>query len=174
MDPGDEHRALTEKIRYDLSAESEEGRFNKTRYPRWRDWISFIGLGLDLPITGGPAFYPYATVRLERELASLRQHFGIGQEIAAETFLTATVKRMPYLDGGHLFQTATSRIGWSPPPRQLSILFSTALRELQDDNQLDLKMVGDTPNAYTLHPDPTQRTQSFVTVVLKPVEHDDD
>ncbi len=159
--------SLTERIRVDLTSEAEEGRFNKTRYPRWRDWIAFVGLGLDLPIPRGQAFFPYATVRLERELGALRDRFGIDEEIPAETFLYALVQRMPYLDGGQLFQTAADRIHWSPPPRQLSIVTSSALRELDDDGVLELKMYGDAPNAFTLHPEPTQRKKAFISVVLK-------
>lgn len=162
--------ALTERIRVDLTPEGEEGRFNKTRYPRWRDWIAFMGLGIDLPLTGGKAFYPYATARFEREMGWLRKQFGTGQEIAAEAFLDAVVRRMPYLDLGDLFQTAASRIRWSPPQRQLSIVFSTALRELDDEGVLELKMYGDAPNAFTLHYDQTRRKEAFVSVVLNPVE----
>jgi hypothetical protein len=161
---------LTERIRVELTSEAEEGRFNKTRYPRWRDWIAFMGLGLDLPTIAGQAFYPYVTTRLERELRALRERFGTGQEIGADPFLDAVGQQMPYLDGGHLFRTAATRIRWSPPARELSIVFSTALRELDDDGVLELKMYGDAANAFTLHPDPTQRKQSFVAVVLNPVE----
>jgi hypothetical protein len=162
--------SLTERIRVDLTPEGEEGRFNKTRYPRWRDWIGFMGLGLDLPIPRGQSFYPSVTTRLDREMAVLRERFGTDAEISAENFLTALTERMPYLDGGELFQTATKRIRWSPPARQLSIVLSTALRDLDDDGVLELKMYGDAPNAFTLHPDPTQRKRAFIAVRLMPTE----
>lgn len=165
--------SLTERIRVDLTSETEQGRFNKTRYPRWRDWIAFMGLGLDLPIPHGQSFYPSATIRLEREMAALRDRFGTHEEIPAESFLKALVQRMPYLDGGDLFRTAATRIRWTPPPRQLSIVISSALRDLDDDGVLDLRMHGDAPNAYTLHPDPTQKKQAFVAVVLNPGEGGD-
>lgn len=161
---------LTERIRVDLTSEAEQGRFNKTRYPRWRDWIAFMGLGLDLPIPRGQSFYPSATIRLEQEMAALRDRFGTDEEIPAETFLNALVQRMPYLDGGTLFRTAATRIRWSPPQRQLSIVISSALRDLDDDGVLDLRMHGDAPSAYTLHPDPAHKKQAFVAVVLKPGE----
>jgi hypothetical protein len=74
---------------------------------------------------------------------------------------------MPYLDGGQLFQTAAARIHWFQPLRQLSIVTSSALRELDDDGVLELKMYGDAPNAITLHPDPTQKKKAFISVVLK-------
>lgn len=162
--------SLTDRIRVDLTSETEQGRFNKTRYPRWRDWIAFMGLGLDLPIPSGQSFYPSATIRLEREMATLRDRFGTGAEITAEAFLNALVRRMPYLDGGDLFRTAATRIRWPPPARRLSIVSSSALRDLDDDGVLELKMHGDAPNAFTLHPDPTHKKQAFVSVVLKPGE----
>jgi hypothetical protein len=160
--------SLTERIRVDLTSETEQGRFNKTRYPRWRDWIAFMGLGLDLPIPRGQSFYPSATIRLEREMPALRDHFGTNEEIPAETFLNALVRRMPYLDGGDLFHTAATRIRWSAPVHQLSIVISSALRDLDDDGLLDLKMHGDARNAFTLHPDPTHRKKAFVAVTLQP------
>jgi len=162
--------SLTERIRVDLTPEDEEGRFNKTRYPRWRDWIGLMGLGLALPIPRGQSFYPTVTARLEREMAALREHFGTEAEIPAEIFLAALTQRMAYLDGGELFQTAANRIRWSPPARQLSIVLSTALRDLDDDGVLELKMYGDAPNAFTLHPDPTHRKRAFIVVRLMPTE----
>jgi len=162
--------SLTEQIRVDITPAGEEGRFNKTRYPRWRDWIAFLGLGIDLPIPRGQSFYPYATVRLDHELEDLRHRFGTGEEIPADSFLDAMAQRMPYLDGGHLFLEAARRIGWSPPTRQLSIVVSSALRDLDDDGVLELKMLGDAPNAFALHHDPTHKKQAFVSIVLKPGE----
>ncbi|MCO6440209.1 MAG: hypothetical protein J5I81_03790 [Nitrococcus mobilis] len=162
--------SLTEKIRVAITPEGQPGRFNSTRYTRWRDWIAFTGLGVDLPIPRGQSFYPSATVRLDRELEALRHRFGIGEQVPADMFLDALVQRMPYLDGGHLFLEAAGRIGWSPPARQLSIVFSSALRELDDEGVLELKMLGDAPNAFALHHDPTHRKQAFVSVVLNPGE----
>lgn len=160
--------SLTEKIRVAITPAGEDGRFNKTRYPRWRDWITFLGLGMDLPIPRGQPFYPYVTVRLDRELDALRQRFGTGEEISADSFLDALTQRMPYLDGGHLFREAVGRIGWSPTARQLSVVVSSALRELDNDGVLELKMFGDAPNAFALHHEPTHKKQAFVSVVLKP------
>jgi hypothetical protein len=65
---------------------------------------------------------------------------------------------------------AVNRIRWSAPARQLSIVLSTALRDLDDDGVLELKMYGDAPNAFTLYPDPTHRKQAFIAVLLKPAE----
>ncbi len=165
--------SLTENIRVDLTPEGEEGRFNKTRYPRWRDWVAFMGLGIDLPTPRVQQFYPYMTSRLERELEDLRGRFGIGKEISADAFLEAIAQRMPYADNGELYRTAATRIRWAVPPRQLSIVLSNALRELDDDGALELRMRGDAPNAVTLHYDPTQRTNAFVSVVLNPTEAGD-
>jgi hypothetical protein len=151
---------------------SEENRFGYSKLPRWRDWVGFMGLGLDTPTDHGTttAFYPYVTERMEREAKQLLDGFGAETEIEASDFLSALVERMPYLDGGKQFALAAKRIGMRPTPRQLSIVISTALRELHDEGFLQLKMYGDTRDAYTLAPDPTHRFDSFKTVTLKSAE----
>jgi len=151
----------------DRADSGEDNRFNKTKIPRWRDWMEFMGLGLDIPPAGRPTFYPYITERLEREITKLTEQFKTGEEVGASEFLAAVSRRMPYLDGGEHFNTAARRIGWKPVPRQLSIVLSNSLRELHDEGGLELKMYGDTRNAYTLSPDPTHRIESFVTVTLR-------
>jgi hypothetical protein len=156
---------IDDALRRDLAEFPQERRFNTTKYPRWRDWIAFTGLGTDLP--GTPTFYPYITERLQRELPSMAQELGTGHEVHAADFLAALRRRMPYVDGGALFETAARRIGWSPSPRQISQVPSIALRELHDEGLIELKMYGDTRDAYSLAPDPTHRLAAFHTVVLQ-------
>lgn len=162
---------LADKINMALLSDrrtaDEENRFNTTKLPRWREWIGFIGLGIDMPSTARPTFYPYVTERLEREVKKLTQGFRSDEEISASTFLMALAERMPYIDGGAHFDVAAKRIGWKPTPRQLSIVLSNSLRELHDEGLLELKMYGDTRDAFTLSPDPTHRVESFLTVTLK-------
>jgi hypothetical protein len=155
-------------LRSDRTGIDEESRFNLTKVARWRDWIGFIGLGLEMPSNErGMTFYPCVTERLERELMTLIERFGTDKELEASEFLSAVSERMPYIDGGLQFNIAAKRIGWKPNPRQLSIVMSNCLRDLHDDGLIEMKMYGDTRNAYSLAPDPTHRFDSFNTVTLK-------
>jgi hypothetical protein len=138
--------------------------------PYWREWISFLGLGIETPSTQQQVFYPYITERLNREINELSSKFGFDVEIEASDFLRELRKRMPYIDEGTHFKLAAKRIGFNPAPRELSIVFSTALRELQDDGVIDLKMYGDARDAFILSGDPTHKQKSFRTVTIKSLE----
>lgn len=152
-------------LRTEMAEPPSERRFNTTKFPRWHDWIGFVGLGTELP--GSRFFYPYITERLQRELPTLALELGTGHEIEGAEFLSALGRRMPYVDGGSLFETAARRIRWNPSPRQLSPVPSIALREVHDDGLIELRMYGDTRDAYGLTYDPTHRIQAFRTVTIK-------
>lgn len=154
----------------DRKTADEENRFNTTKLPRWREWIGFVGLGIDMPSTSRPTFYPYVTERLEREVKLLGERFGQDEEVSAANFLTALSERMPYVDGGAHFNLAAKRIGLKTTPRQLSIVLSNSLRELHDEGVLELKTRGDARDVYTLSPDPAHRIGSFLTVTIKSPE----
>jgi hypothetical protein len=168
--------AVNSALMSDQGGVPGDPRFNPTKVPYWRDWIGFVGLGLDMPTSGRTGtFYPYVTERLEREVKKIGDGLSdkVGQypEIEATEFLTSIAKLMPYLDGGAHFALAAKRIGWNPTRRQLSIVASTALRELHDDGVLELKMYGDARDAYTLATDPTHKLEAFRTVMLKDRGH---
>jgi hypothetical protein len=154
----------------DRKIADEENRFNTTKLPRWRDWVGFMGLSIEMPSTGRPTFYPYVTGRFEREVKQLSEKLGHDEEITAATFLAALSERMPYVDGGAHFNLAAKRIGLKPTPRQLSIVLSNSLRELHDEGVLELKTRGDARDVYTLSKDQTHRIESFLTVTIKSPE----
>jgi hypothetical protein len=162
--------AINTALMTENSKEPEDNRFNSTKMPYWREWISFLGLGIETPSTQQQVFYPYITERLNREINELSSKFGFDVEIEASDFLRELRKRMPYIDEGTHFKLAAKRIGFNPAPRELSIVFSTALRELQDDGVIDLKMYGDARDAFILSGDPTHKQKSFRTVTIKSLE----
>ena len=157
---------LCDLIRHDITVGTDDKRFNTTRYPRWRDWIGFIGLGVDIPGKGTTSFYPYVTECLEKQISSLQAQLGTNK-LEGQAFLAAISKAMPYLDGGPLFEVAAKRIKWTPSPRQLSPVLSIALRDLHDEQIVELVMHGDARDAYTLAHDPTHKMRAFRTVVLQ-------
>jgi hypothetical protein len=167
--------AINTALISEQTGSNEDNRFNSTKLPRWRDWLGFMGLGLDMPTDDrGTTFYPSVTERMERELNKLRMEFGTEKEVEGSEFLSAIAGRMPYIDGGAQFNLAAKRIAWKPNPRQLSIVTSTALRDLHDDGLIELKMYGDTRDAYILSADATHRFNSFKTITLKATETADE
>jgi hypothetical protein len=162
---------LCDVIRNDIRVGEDDKRFNTTRYPRWRDWISFLGLGIDIPRTGTlQTFYPCVTERLARVISKLRLVLSTEKEIEASDFLKTVVSEMPYMDGGALFEQALERVKAARGPRQLSPVLSVALRDLQGDGFLDLRMHGDAKGAINLASDPTEKLQAFRYVTLKTVD----
>jgi hypothetical protein len=162
---------LCDVIRNDIRIGEDDKRFNSTRYSRWRDWMSFLGLGVDIPRTGTSiTFYPCVTERLARVIGRLKPVLGTNREIEADDFLKAVISEMPYLDGGALFDVAVDRVKGARAARQLSPVLSVALRDLQADGFLKLRMHGDARGALNLTSDPTEKLQAFRYVTLKNVD----
>ena len=155
---------LADSIRSALESDSEGATFNPTRYPRWRDWITFLGLGYDMPLKGSTIFFPYVVERMRRVRNEIFSDIDAGEEVDAEDFLRKLSNLMPYLDGGTLFADMAQRIGWSPTSGRLSPVTSTALRDLHDSGVFALRMYGDTRGAWSLSPDPTHKIRAFRTV----------
>ena len=138
-------------------------RFNDTKLaPLWR-WTAFLGLSVDLP---GEGDYPYVTERLSRELA--REGLPIGQELPAATVLATIAKRMPYLDGGTLFEAMSERMGVGRNPRTLSPVLSHALRDLDEEGRIELGTRGDATGLVSLASDHFSRISSLQFVTLRP------
>ncbi len=126
--------------------------FNKEKYPAWRAWVNFMGLGSDAVWTSGGRFYPHVAKRLIRTLNPLvateyafRKRYDLGD------VLRVIAKSMPYLDGGQIF------MGVAPPinlqtyeKRQISLVLSNALLELVDDGMIELLLPGDSVVPYRL------------------------
>jgi hypothetical protein len=155
--------AINTALLSDSSDGAEDNRFNTSKWPRWREWVGFMGLGLEAP---GTLFYPYPTTRLQRELEGLGNRLGFDHEIDAAPFLTAVAETMPYLDGGTLFEQAARRIGWHPNPWGLSTPLSVALRDLHEEGHIRLRMYGDTRDAFTLSPDTTSALKAIRTLTI--------
>lgn len=159
---------LADEINHALQREGGTHSFNKDRYPRWRDWIGLIGLGLDCPKRGGDHFLPFASERLRIELSASTAQFPIGEPVTAERFVRLCAECMPYLDTGALFGRAARRIDWAPTARALGPVFSDALRDLHDQGLVELRMAGDTADAFRLSDDPAHTIKAFSAVVIDP------
>lgn len=141
---------------------SDERRFNSTKLPPWRRWITLLGLGVDLP---GVGFYPYVTERVRRELTSSGLQAGV--ELKAAEVLAALARRAPYLDGGALFNSVAERVGVRLPSRRVTRLLSTALRDLHEEGALALTVRGDASELIELAPDGQHPIKTVQTIVLK-------
>ena len=141
---------------------SGERRFNSTKLPPWRRWITLLGLGVELP---GAGFYPYVADRVRRELAASRLPRGV--ELKAPEVLAALSRRAPYLDGGALFSSVADRVGMRLPSRRVSRLLSTALRDLHEEGVLALSVRGDASELIELAPDGQHTIKTVQTIVLK-------
>jgi hypothetical protein len=139
--------------------------FNKDKYSTaWRPWMVYLGLGWEGIVL--PTFFPHPTVRLERELPALSRELGVGHELDPGNFLQAIARRMPYLDGGALFEEAMRRVRWRRTTQRLTVVLSNVLRELHDDGRIRLHLRGDTVGATRLAPDPTHEIQAISAVEI--------
>src|SRR5262245_20803707 len=149
-----------------LVGEDEDGHpMNDTKVVPWRRWLTFLGLGVPLPLANVPDF-PSPASRIEREIR--RAGLPLGEEIAAGRFLATLAERMPYLDGGRLFVQASQRIGHVAQPRTLSPLLSAALWDLHDERAILLRPRGDSTDAVKLTGDSSHEIQTFNLVIVSP------
>ena len=145
------------RINAAVRREGDEGddeskkRFNSTKAAPWRRWIIFLGLGLPMPKGD---LYPYPVPRLERELERARATNGMGDDAEIEPFIELIANRMPYLDGGRLFQSAADQIPLPPLERRITRVLSGALRDLHDDKRLLLETIGDARQTYAMTGEP--------------------
>lgn len=147
-----------------LVGEDEDGKpMNPTKLVAWRRWISFLGLGVPMPI-GTLIDFPSPAGRIARELERVR--LKDGEELTATKFLALLAERMPYLDGGRLFKQACERIAHQPKPRRLSPLLSAGLRDLHDEGRIRLRPRGDSTDAIQLADDPAHEIQTFNLVII--------
>lgn len=145
-----------------LAEDGRERAINTTKIVAWRRWLLFIGLSVPMPRDW--VDYPLPASRLARELC--RNGLRAGQALSAQDFLAILSQRLPYLDGGRLFERACQRIGYKRDERRLSALTSGALRDLHDAGVLDLRISGDSPNTIGLSYDPAHAVQTFDEVVI--------
>lgn len=151
-------------IRHALAgADGAKDQFNEEKSPPWRAWLVAMGMAWDTQEMG---FHPQPTVRLERELPEIGNLLGFDKEIPAAKFLAQVAQRMPYVDSGPVFEDMARRIRWSRGTPRLGVVLSETLRELHDDQVLQLVLRGDTTGATALAEDPTHKIQSFGFVVI--------
>lgn len=159
-----DRKTFADRANEALTGEDEDGRpMNDVKVVPWRRWLSFLGLGVQLPLSSAPDF-PSPAPRILRELH--RASLDDGTERNAKDFLGVLAERMPYLDGGRLFTQACERIGHVPRARSLSPLLSAALRDLHDEGRVALRPRGDASDAVLLTDDPTHKVQTFNTVIV--------
>jgi hypothetical protein len=141
-----------------------EGRiFNEYKMaPFWR-WIGLVGLAVNLPTNG---YHPSVSVRLARELG--QSGLTAGQELPIRQVLEVIAERMPYMDGGRLFNAAAEAIGLAAQGRSISPVLSTALRDLDEEGVLTLGFRQDAPGLISLADDRYSRIKSVQFVTLKP------
>jgi hypothetical protein len=135
-------------------------RINTTKLPSLRRWLVFIGLMVPMP-TSTP--HPAADARAARELrlADVKR----GAEISADEFLNVLKLRLPYIDGGSMFLEAAKRVGHTPTPRRLSPLLSATVRNLHDEDIIELRIRGDAGDVIELSDTP-HRVKSFHAVIV--------
>jgi len=138
-------------------------RFNGTKLAPLRRWTAFLGLSVELP---GEGDYPSVSERLSREL--VREGLPVGEELPAATLLATIAKRMPYLDGGALFEAMTERMGVGRSTRTLSPVLSHALRDLDEEGLIEIGARGDATGLVWLAPDRFSAVSTMQFVTLRP------
>jgi hypothetical protein len=158
--------AFADEANKGLVGEDEGGKpMNPTKAVAWRRWLSFLGLGVQMPM-GNLVDFPSPASRIAREIE--RAHLKNGEELTATKFIALLAERMPYLDGGRLFKQACERISHQPKARRLSPLLSAALRDLHDEGTVSLRPRGDSTDAVLLADDPAHEIQTFNLVIIRP------
>jgi hypothetical protein len=142
---------------------SEGRRFNETKVaPFWR-WMILVGLALDLP---GDSSHPYVAPRLARELA--RSNLPRGEQIPISRVLEIIAERMPYLDGGALYNSAAEKLGLPNHGRALSPILSTALRDLNEEGLVALGARADAAGLVNLADDRFSPVKAVQFMTLAP------
>lgn len=157
-------KELSDHINGSLDSESEEMAFNSTKYAPWRAWMIYLGLLCQTDCL--PAFFPQPATRIERELPALGKALSFDSEIKAKTFLEHLSRRMPYIDGGDIYIRAARKLK-IPITGPLTSTLSDALRSLDDEGALQLKLRGDAVDAVQLTQDKTYTLQAFNSVMIK-------
>jgi hypothetical protein len=116
-----------------------ELRYNQTKITAWRRWTQFLDLALEMP--GNLGFQPCITGRVARELS--RSGLARAVELPAREVLSKLAARMPYIDGGALQTKVAGQMGVTRDDRRVSRLLSMALRDLEDEGMLELRVRGD-------------------------------
>lgn len=140
--------------------------FNTSRIAAWKDWASFLGLGLDGVSGGKSEFVPDVTTRFLRELVPLSQEFGFDKPVPADRFVASLAKRCPYLDGGTEFLSLAKAIGAPIERTLLSPVTASALREAEFEKRLVIVDATDSSGAIRLSGDDVESRRSIATISI--------
>lgn len=150
-----------------LVGRDEDGRLmNTTKVPAWRRWLRFLGLSVPMP--AGLIDYPSPARRIGIELR--RAGATADTVMRAEDFVQRVGQRCPYLDRGRLFAQAAQRSGHAGSPRTLSAVLSCALRDLEAEGLLELRLAGDAADTLSLSGDPSTGSSTFNAVLVRGTE----
>ena len=137
-----------------LRSEGEDAKtFNDTKIKPWVRWVSFLGLGAELP---NAPFFPYPAERVLRELRAIAIERGFDCELDFREVRDQLAIRMSYLDGGEFFREMSQRIGFRA--RTLSRVLSNVLRDLHQEGHIQLTALGDSAERVQFAPDPVDQT----------------
>lgn len=144
----------------------EEGRlFNEIKLNGWLTWASFLGWGWRMASGGPELLMPDAHKRLKPILPQLLPN---SEEIPFSQFAHNVANMCPELDGGSLFEKCwqASR-GTEVRGNQLSLMLSTALRALHDNELLHLTEYADAIDVWRLYPAQTHPVQRVTHIKLQ-------
>jgi hypothetical protein len=137
---------------------------NDTRWAGLKDWARFLGFAVES--SAGIFFDPTVAVRSE-----LDNFMKCGVQIPAEEFASQLASRLPILDTGSYrveVEKALRPETWSAPPTgYLSTALSFAIRRLQKQNILELRILSDANAKLTLTRQGGRSWDSFTHVILK-------
>jgi hypothetical protein len=159
QDPGSLYRPGREALAAEIDgafprSEGEEARtFNSTKFAPWARWVSFLGLGSELP---NAPFFPYPAERVLRELRAIAAVDGFDTDLDFRDVRNQLSRRMSYLDGGEIFGEMSQRLGLRT--RTLSRVLSSVLRDLHQEGQIQLTALGDSAERVPFAPDPMDQT----------------
>lgn len=159
QDPGSLHRPGRETLVAEIDgafprSEGEDAKtFNDTKLKAWARWVSFLGLGSELPHT---PFFPYPAERVLCELRAIAAELGFDCELNFREVQERLSARMAYLDGGEYFGEMSQRLGFRA--RTLSRVLSNVLRDLHQEGQIQLTALGDSAERIPFAPDPVDQT----------------
>lgn len=135
-------------------SEGEDAKtFNSTKFAPWGRWVSFLGLGSELP---NAPFFPYPAERVLRELRAIAAERGFDSDLDFREVRDQLSGRMSYLDGGSIFGEMSQRVGFRS--RTLSRVLSNVLRDLHQEGQIQLTALGDSAERVPFAPDPVDQT----------------
>lgn len=159
--------AFADMVDSALVGQDEDGRLmNTTKVPAWRRWLRFLGLSVPMP--AALIDYPSPARRVGIELR--RGETTTGVAMPAEEFVQRLGRRCPYLDRGRLFAQAAQRIDHTGSPRTLSAVLSCALRDLEAEGVIELRLSGDAADNLSLTSDSSSRATTFNAVVVRESE----